>query len=638
MVSKDQDIKILSDISHCMLRPNMYIGSVLTQKQLFWIPEDKKIVIKEIEYIPGLYKIFEEILDNGYDEISSRGYGDTLNIEYNYTEGSFKVSDNGRGIPLEKHKDSGKYFPELVYTQLRAGSNFNDDARTSIGMNGVGATLTTIFSEFLIVRVKRDGKIYEQQFKNNLSKISQPSIEKNLKQKGTGTLVYFKPDYKIFSKKLPIELIKKRCLELSVACQKITINLKIIDKTEEIFVYKNKKFEDFIELFSSQYSIFEDAKSQMKLAIIHNKHSDSFEHFSNINGIDTFRGGSHVEAVKELFCDEIKEKLTKELKIEVSNLDVSKNMILILFQVWNAPQFEGQTKEKFVNDKVTVKEFFNSKISTRRITSIFSELPDLKQSIIDTVTEKNERKNNQELKKLQKNIDRKRIPKLLEASNRDRSKCSIYITEGDSAISTLASIRDPKFMAGLPLRGKVMNVLECSEKDVIGNKEIQAIMSSIGLKIGESPLEIVLGKVQKSYLNYGKIIIATDQDMDGYCIRCLLINFIYKFWPELIENGYVYILETPLYEIIDSKNDKIEYFYNKEDFESYMDGKHSQSSRYEISYFKGLGSCGITAWDYMVNKNPNLIQVSSKSKSESNKKLKIVFGNDSLLRKEWLSE
>ena len=249
---------------------------------------------------------------------------------------------------------------------------------------------------------------------------------------------------------------------------------------------------------------------------------------------------------------------------------------------------------------------------------------------------KNERKNLLELKGIQKNIDRKKIPKLIDCSSKDRLKCSVYITEGDSAICNLATVRDSKFMAGLPLRGKILNVLECTDKEVLANKEIQSVMAVIGLKIGQSPIEVRLGKVEKCSLNYGKIIIATDQDMDGYAIRCLMVNFIFKYWPELIKYGFVYILETPLYEVVDNKTDTVEYFYNKEDYEKYMEGKHSTSSRYAVSYFKGLGSCGKDAWDYMINKNPNFIQIVSPNPDQATEKLKLAFSDQSDPRKLWL--
>lgn len=639
-MSKDQDIEILDDRRHCLLRPGMYIGSIKPEKMFFWIPEEDKMVKKEIEYIPGLFKIFCEVLDNSIDE-SIRGFCSHIKVIVECDTGFYTIADNGRGIPIEIHKEAKVPTPQVVFSQLRSGSNFDDTDRMTVGLNGVGASLATIFSEKLVVQVKRDGKLYQQAFENNLSKIGNPNIQPN-KDKQTGTTVKFKPDPKIFSQSIPLELIKKRCLELSYMYPDLQIDLEfrcenVFEEKKTEFSYKGKKFEDLVKMFGMTYSIFEDKKTQIKMALCHNTITDGFEHFSNVNGADTFRGGTHVDCLKELFCEDIKEKIKKEFKLEVSNSDVSKHLMLVIFQNWNAPQFEGQTKEKFVNDKTSVKAVYDEAFSSRRLTSMLGDVPNIKQGIYDDVMLKNEKKELKDLSQTQRALDKKKVAKLIEASGRDRSKCSIYITEGDSAISNLATVRDSKTMAGLPLRGKVMNVHECSARDVVENTEIQSIMASVGLKIGESPLNIISGKVDHSYLNYGKIIIATDQDMDGYSIRCLLINFIFKFWPEVIEHGYVYILETPLYEVMEKKTEACEYFYNKQDFEKYMIGKHSASGKYEISYFKGLGSCGREAWDYMINKNPNIVQVSSKNLKDSATKLKMAFGSDSEARKQWLS-
>jgi DNA gyrase/topoisomerase IV subunit B len=372
----------------------------------------------------------------------------------------------------------------------------------------------------------------------------------------------------------------------------------------------------------------------MKFAAIENTITEQFEHCSIINGADTYRGGTHVDVLKEFVCQDIKEKIWKEHKLEVQISDVAKNIILVIMQTINAPTFEGQTKEKLVNDKAEMKKFYDELFSSRRLTSISTDIKNVTLKTVDDVTMKNERKDLTELRKTQKNLDKKKIAKLIEASGKDRTKCSLYITEGDSAISNLAMVRDAKTMAGLPLRGKIMNVYESSAKEVLENKEIQAIMGSIGLKIGESPLEIRLKQIERNDLNYGKIIIATDQDMDGYSIRCLMINFLFKWWPEIIEHGLVYILETPLYEALDRKTEEANYFYTKKEFEKWFAGKNS--TKYEISYFKGLGSCGKEAWDYMINKNPNLIQVTATDIKQSRDILKMAFSEDSDARKAWL--
>jgi DNA gyrase/topoisomerase IV subunit B len=423
---------------------------------------------------------------------------------------------------------------------------------------------------------------------------------------------------------------------------KITINVKVISteedcfKCNEIVTYKGEKFEDFIKLFGIdvQYSIYEEPKSKMKFAIIENTLTEQFEHCSIINGADTYRGGTHVDVLRDVVCQDMKEKIWKENKLEVQVSDISKNMIMVIMQTINAPVFEGQTKEKLVNDKVEIKKFYADLFSARRLTSISSDVKNILSKTVDDVMFKNEKKDLSELKKTQKGLDKKKIAKLIEASGKDRTKCCLYITEGDSAISNLAMVRDAKTMAGLPLRGKIMNVYESSAKEVLENKEIQAIMAAVGLKIGESPLEIRLKQIEKNDLNYGKIIIATDQDMDGYSIRCLLVNFIFKWWPEIIEHGLVYILETPLYEAIDRKSEEAFYFYTKKEYEKWLSTKNS--AKYEISYFKGLGSCGKEAWDYMINKNPNFIQLTASDIKQSRDILKMAFSEDSDARKTWL--
>lgn len=642
----DQKITILSDREHVLKRSGMYVGSCKPEKQIFWVPtDDNKLKREEIEYIPALFKIFSEVVDNAVDETAVRGFGDTVSIEYDKQSGFITVADNGRGIPITMHDEAKVPTPQVVFAHLRSGSNFDDSARETVGMNGVGATLCTIFSEKMLIQIKRDNKIYQQAFKDNLAKIDSPVISNDPKQKETGTFVKFKPDPKIFSQPLPEVLVHKRALELSVMYPKLRIRVKIKsgDEADDCFNcdkvvnYSGTKFEDFIKMFGEcQSSIYEESKSKMKFALIENKQTDQFEHYSIINGADTFRGGTHVDSLKDIVCKDIKEKIWKEHKLEVQVADVQRNIIVVVLQTWNAPVFEGQTKEKFVNDKVEVRKFYDDLFSSRRLTSIASDVANIIQKTVDDVTFKNEKKSLQELKSTQKVLDKKKIPKLIDASGKDRTKCSLYITEGDSAISNLATVRDAKTMAGLPLRGKILNVFECTAAEVLANKEIQSIMASIGLKIGESPLTVRLGKVEKVNMNYGRIIIATDQDMDGYSIRCLMINFLFKWWPELIQQGFVYILESPLYEAIEKKTGDTLYFYNKKEFEKWLDGKNT--AKFEIAYFKGLGSCGKEAWNYMINQNPNLIQVTATDIQKSKEILKMAFSEDSDARKKWLTE
>lgn len=635
MTNKSDDIKILSDRDHCLKRPEIWIGSTRVEKREFWIVENNSLNKEEIDYIPGQYKLFCEILDNAIDEYV-RGYGDKIKVHYDMTTGFITIKDNARGIPIDIHKEAKVHTPQVVFAQLRSGSNFNDDARETIGMNGVGASLATIFSEKLILEIHRDNKVYKQAFSENMSRIGKPNIT-DAKSKNTGTAVSFKLDPNIFKIQLSPKLIRKRCHELSYAFPKLEFQLTIIpDLGEEIKeTFKGNDFESLIKLVSDEYRIVEE--KGFKIAICFNKKTESFEQISNVNGADTWRGGTHIDYFKDLFCSDVQEKIKKEHKIEVSTGDVAKNMFLVLFTTWNAPSFEGQTKEKLVNDKKDIAAFYSSFFSSRKVTSITTDLTGLRQKTVDDVSAKNDKKLLSELKKTQKALDRKRIPKLIECSSKIRQDCSIYITEGDSAISNFASVRNAKTMAGLPLRGKILNTQGVNLKDIVENKELQSIMASIGLKLGEEPFNRNnRGIATSSNLSYGKIIIATDQDMDGYSIRCLLVNFFYSFWPDLFTEGSVYILESPLYEVIDKKKHEPAYFYNKEEYEEYM--KNKKSANYEISYFKGLGSCGKEAWNYMINEKPNLIQLSSSDAHKSKEILKMAFGDDSDVRKKWIAE
>jgi DNA topoisomerase-2 len=617
----EQKIEILSDIEHVLIRPGMYIGSTRLEKKECWIVQDGVVSKREVEYVPGLFKIFCEILDNALDE-HLRGFGDRIEITINRDDDTYEIQDYARGIPICKHKEAGVPTPQVVFGQLRTGSNFNDEERSTVGMNGVGASLTTIFSEKLIVKICRDGKMYQQAFTHNMNHIGDPDVRRK-KQKYTGTSVLFKPDPKIFKHTIPLELIEKRCLELSVAYSELEILLHIIEDGQTVTHTFVRDFESFVKMFQTGYKVVEDKKLGMKLALCLNT-QDSFDHFSNVNGADTFRGGTIVDYFKELFVNDLKEKLKKEYKIEATNADIAKKLLVVSFQNWNAPQFEGQTKEKFVNEKKEVVSFFDKFFTARRVTTIINDVEGLKDALYELIIEKKDKKELAELRKKQKTLNKKKIPKLIEASSKNRMECSLYVTEGDSAISNLATVRDSRKMAGIPLRGKVLNVMGMSPKKVIENKEIQTLMTAIGLAIGE--------KATPKTLNYGRIVIATDQDMDGYCIRCLLVNFFHRFWPELFDHGRVYILETPLYEVIDKKG-KTSYFYNKEEFETHMHCK--KTAAYEISYFKGLGSCGKEAWQYMINEKPNLVRIDMDDTSHD--KLKLAFSEDTKARKEWLA-
>lgn len=620
-----KDVKFLGDIEHVLTRPGMYIGSINPELQNFWLPEKTTMVYKEIEYVPGLYKIFNELLDNAVDE-GVRGFCNEITIEVDTEKNVYSVIDNGRGISPTKHS-SGKYLPELLFTTLRSGSNFDDEKRETIGMNGVGAALSNIFSSRFVVEVRRDNKVYLQTFRNNCKEIDEPIIKKE-KTKVSGTRVSFTPDKKIFKKKLNVSLIYKRCLELSYAFPEFTFNLNVDGKKK---TFQGKKIEDFVKMFGDIYEIIDEKNIGFRMAIM-NSSNEQFTHFSNVNGADTHRGGTHVELIKEIFVEKFKEILKRKYKIEATSNDVAKHLHIIVFQKLNAPYFDGQTKEKLATAKEELSKIYDDVLSPRKITSIANKLEEIAQKIANSVSDKNNAKELAELRKAQRGIKEKKVAKLIDCNSKDRSKCILYITEGDSAVGGIAAVRDPKTQAGLPLRGKVLNVQGMSPRDIIENKEIQTLMSAIGLEFGKQAVVLSNGKVRLNGIRYGNISILTDADFDGCAIRCLLINFFFRFWPELFEHKIVTISEAPIYRISDKDRKKNMFFYDRKEFESFVSGK--KLNKVEVSYFKGLGSCDKIAWDFFLNKKPKMYSVDiDKSAKE---KLEMAFGNDADSRKQWL--
>lgn len=624
-MTDENDVKILEDVDHVLLRPGMYIGPVTVEKKDFWIPVKGKMENQEIDYIPGLFKIFCEVLDNAIDE-HQRGFCNQVTVEVDYEKNRYSVHDNGRGISPAKH-ECGKYTPEVVFSMLRSGTNFNDDDRSTIGMNGVGAALTNIFSEKFIVEVNRDNKHYQQVFKNNNKDIGAPDIKRRKTTK-TGTKVIFYPDQKIFKKRLNPVLIYKRCLELAYMFPGLSIKLDIDGKIKQI---DGKKFEDLVKMFGSEYDIVEDKKQGVRLAVLKSD-GTGFGQFSNVNGADTYRGGTHVDYVKEIFTDKLRALMKKQHKLEVTKQDVAKHLMVVLFQKVNAPHFDGQTKEKLSSDKKEIAAIFDSIISPRKLTSMTKGLDGIIQQIYDAVSQKNDAKELAALNKVQRELKSKRIAKLIDCNARDRMKCTLYITEGDSAVGGISSVRDPKTQAGLPLRGKILNVTGMSPKQIIANKEIQTLMSAIGLEMGKSPIKISRGKVEPTTLRYGNISILTDADYDGSAIRCLLVNFFYRFWPELFANKIITISEAPIYEVYEKRGKKTHFFYEREEYEKFMKGK--SAAGYTVSYFKGLGSCDKTAWDYFINESPKMYPITLDDASQD--KLSMAFGDSTDKRKEWL--
>ncbi len=622
-------VRILDEVTHILSRPGVYVGSTASEKQLFWLPSSTKMSQKEIDFIPAQFKVFNEVLDNVAD-LNIKGTCNEVFVSVDTETGTYSIEDYGPGIAPVKHKESGKYLPELLLTTLRSGSNFGDlsgEKRETIGTNGFGACLTNVFSSTFSIEINRDDITYVQTIKNNNRDIGSPQIIKK-KTKQSGTKITFIPDQKIFKKKLPTILIKKRCLELSYVFPTLKINLDIDGTTE---VYQGKDFEDFVKLFGNEYQIIDEKKDGFRLALVKSS-GEEFSQYSLINGADTHRGGTHIDIIKNLFVEKFKEILYKTKKLEASSLDIAKHLHIVAFLKIDAPSFDSQTKERCSTEPEKMEKVIGEYLTPRKVSSMVNDMPKLLEQIYEALISKNEAKELRELKAAQKDIKKMKVPKFIDASSKSRQGCTIFLTEGDSATYGLAAVRNTKTQGSLPLRGKVLNVLGEPLSKIFANEELSSLMSCIGLEIGKSPISISRGKVQLETLRFSTISILTDADEDGSAIRCLLISFFFKFWPELFEHKIITISEAPLYRVRDKKNKASKFFYEKSDFLAFLETVNKESV--DQTYFKGLGGCDKEGWDFFINQEPRNYPVEL---SDNTKELlEMAFGDDTSVRKEWL--
>lgn len=611
MAKKIEDkYRKLDDIDHCLTRPGMYIGSIKPHTTTKWIIEDDKMVQKELTYNPGFLKIFDEIVTNSVDESKREGTKlNTIKVSVNVETGEISVWDNG-GIPVVKHAEHGEWIPEMIFSNLKAGSNFSDDEeRTWAGTNGVGSSLTNIYSHKFII-ITCDGKnIFNQVFTNNMRERTEATIKKS---KTNHTQISFIPDFSRFGlegiDESHFKMIEKRVYDLA-ACNtdiKIYFNDKLLNFNS---------FEDYIKLYVEDY-FFEFKKDKtwsVGIALSEN----GFQQVSFVNSTETYDGGTHVDYIMNQIVAQMREFFMKKHKVDVKPSELKNHMTLFLNSTVINPSFSSQTKEKLITE---VKDFGTTyEVAAKTIQLI------LKSEIVNSILDWIQQKKNAEDSKLQRELNKKlskiKVDKLIDAKGKDRWKCSIFLFEGDSAASAFRKYRTPDNMGSFSLRGKFTNVSEISNQKLVQNVEAVNLMAAIGLKLGQA--------VDLKNLRYGRVLIATDADVDGNSISGLLINFFYKYWPELFEKKMIYKIETPIVVATskDKKASKILFYTQTEynDWESKTNLKN-----WEIGYKKGLAALEDDEYEDMIN-NPRLTLIKSSDISEAS--LDIWFGKNSDLRK-----
>jgi len=601
--------KKLDDIEHVLKRPGMYIGSISPHTDEKYLLRDDKMVKEKITYNPGFLKIFDEIVMNSVDE--SKRAGSKLNIiKIKVSNDAISVWDNG-GIPVEMSDEGDEWIPEMIFSNLKAGSNFEDatDKRTGAGLNGVGSTLTNIYSKVFKVVTCDGKKQFTQNFKNNMRIKGIPKI---VKAKRNHTEISYKPDLEKFGmadiNDTHFKLIQKRIFDIAGCNPKLKIyfNNKVIDI---------KSFQDYTNYYSDEIIYEENKKKTWSIGIAPS--DNGFQQVSFANATETYDGGTHLDYVMNQIISSLREFFKKKHKVDVKPSELKNHMFFFLNSTIINPSFSSQTKEKMITE---VKDFgFEYKVTDVFIKKI------IKSEIIESILDWVEQKKLADESKLERNLNRglskTKVEKLIDAKSRDRWKCSMGIFEGDSAISAFRKYRVPEIMGAFALKGKFTNVSDITTSKLVNNKEVINLMASLGLKLGHEP--------SLKDLRYGRILLYTDADVDGNSISALLLNFFHRYWPALFDRKMVFKVETPIVSVYNKKAKKKILFYTQTEYDNWCN-KQKALANWEIKYKKGLAALVDDEYKTIIN-TPKMTLITKDDLSKQS--LNIWFGKDSNLRK-----
>ncbi len=600
--------KVLDQISHILLRPQTYVGSNKPHTSIKWvISNDNKIEQRELTYIPSFIKIFDEVITNSVDESKRNKKLNRIDVKIDTKSNFISVRDNG-GIPVVIHKEQKKYVPEVIFGTLMSGSNYDDtEYREVAGLNGLGSKLTNIFSLKFEVSTCDGKNLFQQVFKNNMRDRTKPIIKSSNK---CHTEISYYPDLEKFGlteiDESHFKIIEKRVYDLA-ACN---TNVKIYFNGTLI---NFKTFEDYIKLYTSEY--FYESTKDKSWSIGIAPSSNGFQQVSFVNSTDTYDGGTHVDYVLNQIILQLREFFQKKHKVDVKPSELKNHMFLFLNSTVINPAFSSQTKEKLITE---TKEFgMTFEVSSKLIQSILKS--EIVSSILDWIEQKKNADENKAARELNKNLSKIKVDKLIDAKGKDRWKCSLAIFEGDSASSAFRKYRDTNTQGAFSLRGKFINAAEITNQKLVANNEVINLMGAMGLKLGQ--------KVVPGTLRYGRILFYCDQDYDGYSIVGLLINFLYKFWPELFEHNMVYKVETPIVVCQNKAKKKIS-FYTQQEYLNWL--KKVNPKEWEIKYKKGLAALVDDEYEDIIH-TPKLTKI--KKDDVSSESLNIWFGKESDLRK-----
>ncbi|XP_002972906.2 DNA topoisomerase 2 isoform X2 [Selaginella moellendorffii] len=578
-------------LEHVLLRPDTYVGSIEKHTQTLWVYEGGQLVNRAVTYVPGLYKIFDEILVNAADNKQRDPIMDAVKVTISVEQNTISVYNNGDGVPVEVHNEQGVYVPEMIFGHLLTSSNYDDnEKKTTGGRNGYGAKLANIFStEFVIETADgKRGKKYKQVFSNNMSAKSEPAIS-SCKSNENWTKVTFKPDlakfHMTYLEEDVVALMSKRVLDIA-GCLGRTVKVELNGQKLPV-----KTFSDYVGLYlaSAQKGkeetlprIYERANDRWEVCV--SLSDGQFQQVSFVNSIATIRGGTHVQHVSEQIVSHIQEIVNKKNKnANVKGFQIRNHLWVFVNSLIDNPAFDSQTKETLTTrqtsfgSKCELSPEFLKKVSKCGVVDNVLSWADFKQS-----------------KELKKNDGAKRqrltgIAKLDDANDaggKNSEACTLILTEGDSAKALAMSgisVVGRNHYGVFPLRGKLLNVREATHKQIMDNAEITSIKQILGLQQGK-------GYENTKSLRYGHLMIMTDQDHDGSHIKGLIINFIHTFWPSLLKvPGFLVEFITPIVKAT-HKNGKVLSFYTMPEYESWKESLRGETKGWSIKYYKGLGT------------------------------------------------
>lgn len=600
-------IKILSDKEHVLKRPAMYIGSTVSE------PHDRFIFgeYKTVKYVPGLIKIISEVIDNSIDEAIRTNFEYANKIEVTIDGTTVTVKDNGRGIPqADVTTPEGKVIPSPVaaWTRTKAGSNFGEDAtRKTVGMNGVGSSLTNIFSKEFIGETCDGKNTMTVHCHSNMDHIEWTS-KKGGKQ---GTTVKFTPDLSYFG----CEVMDQVVFDI---VQDLLQTLAVIYPTIE-FKFNKAKLQGAFKKYASLYNEENITLETDRVSISLSTSPEGFRHVSYVNGVNTKNGGTHIDYIIDELSNELIPTIKRKYKIEVNKARIKECLTMVLFvRDMSNMRFDSQTKERLTSPMGEIKSHID--LDIKKLAKSFMAKDSLLMPIIEAALARKLAAEKASETKANKAAAKAKVSKHIKANRYgdDTIETTLHLAEGDSAIGFLLTTRNQELHGGYPLRGKFINTWNLKPTEILNNKEAFDICAITGLKFGH----------KAENLNYKNIAIMTDADHDGQgSIYPSLLAF-FSNWPELFEQGRIKFVKTPV--IICNKGNDSKWFYNLKDYE---DDKNNLKG-YNVRYIKGLGSLREEEYERVVNMPVyDVVSLPDDWKEQ----FEMLFGDDPEKRKVWMS-